>query len=230
MVATTSPSSNVPSVLLTSPDGVAWTERARALPSGDSIIHAAGRWVVAGDIKVVTSTDGVGWSVSSSSVGPLSSVVHTGDQYVAMGQLGGSVTAVYTSSDAQQWTLRASGQRLTAVARSSADGRLVAIGPSEVSLVSTDNGATWQFGTVKGAGGLFLDVSWFPPANAFVALVSEGANQRIYTSVDGLTWTRGGDAPYSGALGASPSLLVNFGANVVGRGLTTSADGVMWTP
>ncbi len=232
MVATTSPSFTSPSVLLTSPDGGTWTERARALPSGNSITYAAGRWVVAGDTKIVTSTDGVSWSVSSSNVGILPSVVHTGAEYVAVGWLGGSVAGVYTSPDAQQWALRSYAQRLTTVARSSADGRLAAIGLSEVTLASTDNGATWQFGGTlnDSISSVFLDVAWFPPANAFVALVGEGANQRIYTSVDGVSWTRRGDAPYYGALGASPSLIVNVGATVVGRGLATSSDGVTWTP
>jgi hypothetical protein len=231
IVTTTSPSSNSPSLILTSADGVTWTERARGLPAGNSIIHAAGRWVVAGNTRVITSTDGVSWSVSASDLPILGAVVHTGDQYVALGRGGGSATSLYTSPDAQQWALRSSGQRLTRVARSSADGRLVAIGPSEVSLASTDQGATWQFGALKDpAGGLFLDVTWFPPASAFVALASEGANQRIHTSTDGLTWTRGGHVPYSGALGASPGLLVNVGANVAGRGLATSPDGVTWTP
>jgi hypothetical protein len=231
MVTTTFPSNNSPSAILTSPDGVTWTERARGLPSGNAIIHAAGRWVVAGDYKVVTSSDGITWSVSPGSVGILDAVVHTGEQYVAIGITGSSVGAAYTSADGQQWALRSSAQRFAAVARSSTDGRLVAVATSDVSAASTDNGLSWQLGTLNDTtGNLFLDVEWFPKANTFVALAAEGANQRIHTSVDGLNWTRGSQARYHGSIGASPTVLVNLGADLTGRGLATSDDGVTWTP
>jgi hypothetical protein len=232
LVATTFPSNNSPSAVLTSPDGITWTARARGLPSANAILHADGRWVLVGDYRVVTSGDGVNFELSASNVGILRSVVHTGREYVAIGETGSSVPSVYTSPDGREWTMRSSAQRFAAVARaSSGDGRLVAVALSQVSVVSTDGGASWRFGGLQDpAGNLFLDVEWFPTLNRFVALVQEGANERIYTSEDGLAWSRGVDAPFHGALGASPTLLVNSGSSLVGRGLATSPDGVTWTP
>jgi hypothetical protein len=78
-------------------------------------------------------------------------------------------------------------------------------------------------------GDLFLDVEWFPALGRFVALAQEGANERIYTSQDGLRWSRGVDPPFHGALGSSPTMLVNVGASLVERGLATSPDGATWT-
>jgi hypothetical protein len=230
LVATTSPSNNSPSTIVTSSDGVTWTARARDLAWGNAIIHAAGRWVVAGDYRVVTSTDGVSWALSANSVGILSSIVHTGDQFVAIGQTGSSVPASWTSPDGLAWQMRSSAQKFQAAARSGADGRLVAVALSNVSLASTDNGASWQSGGLETtAGDIFLDVEWFAGAQRFVALAVQGANERIHTSSDGVTWTAGAYAPYDRGLGASPTLLVNVGASLSGRGLATSMDGVTWT-
>jgi len=230
MVATTFPSNSSPSAVLTSPDGVTWTVRARGLPSANHIIQAAGRWVLVGDYRVVTSSDGVNFEVSASNVGMLESIVHTGRELVAIGATGSSVPAVYSSPDGREWTMRSSAQRFTAVARASTDGRLVAVAQSEVSLASTDGGTSWRFGALTdGTGALFLDVEWSPALNRFVALAQEGANERIYTSEDGLAWSRGVDPPFHGALGASPTLLVDVGASLGGRGLATSPDGATWT-
>ena len=215
MVASAEPGDG-PSTIYTSPDGVTWTPRARDLGWASAIIHAGGRWLLAGHNRVMHSTDGVSWSASTTGAS-ITGVVYRDGEFVGVGYTGQSVGAVYTSPDADRWTLRASAQAFRAVARAASDGRLVAVGTSDVSLTSTDHGATWQFSTIGSSSGhIFIDLDWSPALGAFIANTQEAANQRIFTSVDGQTWTARGHALYQGALGASPSVLVNVGFNLVG--------------
>ncbi|HEU0204406.1 MAG TPA: hypothetical protein VFR86_28690, partial [Burkholderiaceae bacterium] len=120
---------------------------------------------------------------------------------------------------------------LTALARSPADGRIVAAGTSHVLRTSTDNGASWQLGMLGTftENYPFLDLVWSPSANAFIGHVMIGANQYAYRSSDGASWTRLGDMPCYGALAASPARMVNVGSSLVGACAATSVDGVTWS-
>jgi len=231
MVASTFPYPGSTSAIYTSSDGVSWTQQAPGIGTFYDIIHAGGQWVAASSYSVARSVDGVSWNVSSNGpgnpIGFLQSLIHDGSQYVAVGSFPDG--SVYTSPDAISWSLRASEQEIRAIARRPSDGRLVAVATSDVSMISTDHGASWEFGGLDiFASTLFLDVEWFAPLNAFVALVQEGANEGIYTSNDGLAWTRLANAPLNGRLGASPTQLISVGWDVVGEGIATSVDGVTW--
>ena len=231
MVASTFPYPSSTSAVYTSVDGVDWIQQATGIGSFNDIIYAGGQWVGVGSYTVAHSTDGASWSVSSNApsnpIGFLQAVTYDGSQYVAVGDWEGSV---YTSPDAITWSLRAAEQELRAVARRPSDGRLVAVATSKVSMVSADDGVSWQFGGLDTmTGNLFLDVEWFAPLNAFVALVQVGANEDIYTSTDGLAWTELGYAPLNGRLGASDTRLVSVGWDLVKEGISTSTDGVTWT-
>lgn len=228
MVASTFPYSGSTSAIYTSTDGVTWTQRAPGIGSFNDIIYAGGQWVAVSSYAVARSTDGINWDVSNNgpgnTIGFLEAVTYDGSQYVAVGDWEGSV---YTSPDAVTWSLRASEQQLRAIARRPSDGTLVAVATSKQSMVSTDDGASWQFGGLSDY--LFLDVEWFEPLNAFVALVQVAANESIYTSIDGLNWTELANAPLSGRLGASATRLVSVGADLFSEGIATTTDGIIWT-
>jgi photosystem II stability/assembly factor-like uncharacterized protein len=232
MVASTFPYPGSTSAIYTSSDGVSWTQQAPGIGTFNDIIYAGAQWLAVSSYSVARSVDGVTWNVTSNApgnaIGYLQSVIHDGSRYVAVGSFPDG--SVYTSPDGVSWSLRASKQDLRAVARRPADGRLVAVATSDVSMISTDEGASWEFGGLNSfVGDLFLDVAWFAPLNAFVALVQEGANEGIYTSTDGLAWTRLANAALNGRLGASPSRLVSVGWDLAGEGIATSADGVTWS-
>jgi len=232
LVASTFPYPGSTSAFYTSTDGVTWVQRAPGIGSYNDIIYAGGQWVAAGSYAVARSPDGINWTVSSNgpgnSIGYLEAVTYDGGQYLAVGGL--SDGSVYTSPDAVTWSLRASEQSLRALARSPVDGRVVAVATSDLSLVSTDDGASWTFGGLNSMyGDLFLDVEWFAPLNAFVALVQVGANQDIYTSTDGLSWTQLAYAPLNGRLGASATRLVSVGWDYSGVAISTSTDGTGWS-
>lgn len=94
-------------VLLTSPDGSAWTSR--SFPGGGTLLSAlwAGtRWIVFRDQDtggVLTSTNGVDWTLSSTGKRALRSGVWTGDRLVGFGDQG----LILASSDGGvTWTVR----------------------------------------------------------------------------------------------------------------------------
>lgn len=228
IVASTFPSISSTTAIYTSTDGASWTQQATGIGNFNDIIYAGGKWVGVSSYSVARSTDGISWDVSNdgpgNTIGFLEAVTYDGSRYVAVGDWEGSV---YTSPDAVTWSLRASEQQLRALARRPADGRLVAVATSKQSMVSTDDGATWQFGGMD--TNVFLDVEWYTPLNAFVALVQVAANESIYTSTDGLGWTELASAPLHGRLGASATRLVSVGADLVSEGIAMSTDGAIWT-
>jgi len=81
-------------------------------------------------------------------------------------------------------------------------------------------------------GSPFLEVLWSPHANAFLALIQDAANQRLWRSSGGESWTMGNNVPcYAGmASNGDGSLLVAVGTSLIGSCLATSTDdGVTWT-
>jgi len=228
IVASTFPFPGSTSALYTSPDGITWTPRNSGIGTFNSIIYAGGKWVAAGNSLFATSADGLTWNPTPI-VALLNSVLYTGTEYVMSGVSSFSPGTIYTSPDATTWTVKSTYQKLTALARSTADGRLAAIGQTTGSLASIDGGLTWQYGGLTSlSGNLFLDLEWFPATGAFFASVQEGANRGIYSSTDGLAWTRVANLSFE-KIGASPTMLVNVGASSLGGGIASSPDGVNWT-
>jgi hypothetical protein len=219
--------------LLASADGgTTWTTAETDLAAFNEIIYAGGRFLAVGFYETATSVDGVVWTSSTEIPSVIQSVVYVDNQYVAVGSDGNSVGTVLTSPDGLNWTIVQSAHSIRRIARSGADGRLVAAGLSHIARRSTDDGATWAFaqlGPTVSDNYLFLDLVWSPSAAAFVAHVQVAANQYAYTSVDGASWTRRGSMPCNGALAASPTRLVNVGFSIVGACVSVSDDGTTWT-
>jgi hypothetical protein len=233
VVATTFPYPGSESVLMTTPDGIDWTPRPWIAPF-NRVVHAGGRFVGVGFYSAATSPDGFDWTTRSDVPGIPNAIVHTDAGYVATGSDRNGAGAVFTSSDGLSWTLRSADHDLLAIARRPSDGLLVVVG-SDVVRTSVDGGATWALDLLTASlweNYPILDVVWSPSANAFVALVMIGANQYVYRSSDGRTWTEIAYVPCLGGLAVSESgLLLATGSSLTGACVATSDDdGATWTP
>lgn len=209
--------------MYTSTDGINWTYTGSTIAGCNSVIYAGGKWVAVGLGFSATSSDGTTWTKGSSAVGNLQSVVYDGTQYVASGTDGLSSPAVYTSPDGNTWKLKSAYTSNISIARSPATGRLVVVTSTDKSLVSTDNGITWQYGGFDATqtGAFFTSVTWYPALNTFIAVGGSG----LLSSSDGLTWTPFGTEACD-KIEASPSLLVS---SCTFPGLIyTSVDGANW--
>jgi hypothetical protein len=232
-VATTFPYSGSQSALLTTPDGITWTPRLPGISPFNDVLFAGGRFVGVGFYTAATSPDGVAWDTSGTAPGIPEAIVHTGAGYAAIGTDRNGAGAFFTSTDGLAWTLRAADHDLIALARRPSDGLLLAVG-SDVARTSADDGATWSLELLTPnifENYPFLDVAWSSSANAFVAVVVLAANQYVYWSSDGRTWTKGGYVPCLGGLAANDAgLLVATGSSLVGACIATSSDdGAHWT-
>jgi hypothetical protein len=210
----------------TSADGINWTYAGSSMSGANSIIYAGGKWVAAGFHMAATSTDGMNWTQVTVPAN-LSKVIYDGVRYVASGGDRWGNPAIFTSADGLSWSAKTIYQSHLSIARSPASGLLVTVSSTDRSLVSSDNGATWQYGgfTAGSTAAFFQSVVWSPSLNAFIANTGSG----VMSSQDGLTWTGlgayGNSCP--GRIAASPVLLVNACLYTTPR---TSIDGVTWTP
>jgi len=235
IVASTFPYAGSVSALWTSTDGVSWAQRYPGAGSFNDIIYANDKFAAVGSYRTGYSSDGISWTFDNTLYGLLDSVVFTGTQFLAVGVAPKDGSAVFRSSDGVSWTPIAGGASLNRIARRPSDGRLVVTG-GDNRRVSSDNGSTWQvdYGTHSpSVGSPFLEVLWSPHANAFLALIQDAANQRLWSSPDGESCTRGNNVPcYAGmASNGDGSLLIAVGTSLIGSCLATSTDdGVTWTP
>jgi hypothetical protein len=210
--------------ILTSPDGITWTERDSGTSRDiDFVTHGNGVFVATGaqmSFHILTSSDGINWTVQRNGSVPsyLLKTYWTGDQFVANGPLG----HVYTSTDGISWTRVL---RVTTVFFNGAvygAGLHVGVYRDGTIRTSTDttawdsvpSGTTEELHDVLFEGGRFLVV---------------GANGTVLTSPDGLVWTTQ-TTGYSGNL-----LSVSFGDDryvAVGENgaILSSVDGVSWVP
>jgi hypothetical protein len=232
------PFAEVPDTALieNSTDGIHWTQVADSkVASKDlaAVCFGSGRFVaITNDGTVTTSTDGVTWALA-----PTPPTNHN-YRAVTAGMLGSSVKFVAvgngwvaTSDDGLTWSESAAGQSfMNAVAygRTGTVDTFVAVAQGGTTAWSTDL-ATWT--NVAAAGTQDLLAVTFA-GSQFVAV---GANGRVETSPDGLTFTDQGS--HGGTFRAvtyvsTPDGKGAFQAIVaVGTsgGLATSADGVTWT-
>jgi len=183
------------SLILTSPDGSSWTQRAARHPdltpaavafAGNAFILAANDDATLGAVYYFRSVDGISWQETY--VWRLSSWVHgmvwTGLQLVSFGDNG----SIQTSPDGMQWTDRtsvATGDQetndvmLTAVADT--PNGLVAVG--ELGCVRTSrDGMVWQQ-CATDASGWIWDVATTPSG-----VLAVGEFGLMLTSPDLVTW------------------------------------------
>jgi len=212
-------------VILTSPDGLTWTQDAvDTFCRVTGIAYGAGRYVaaVATDRAILISRDGHRWRKHVVEDGGwFNDVLYAEGLFVAVGLHG----HVWTSPDGLSWTKHHAGYKkgwLTSIAYGG--GRFVAVGPGGVFLTSPD-GVNWHRRTPK--PGMIIPYGLGPriaygPAG-FVVVDQE----TIWTSPDGRSWTRRNTSEYYNL----QSVTYAGGAYVaVGEKILTSPDGVTWSP
>ncbi len=243
--------------IMTSPDGVTWTERGSGTTSQlNGVCYGNNQFVAVGtgyfpggggdSTTIVTSPDGITWNrrPSETTSGPLLAIVYGGSQFVAVGFPG----SVVTSSDGLTWTSRGSGaigltgHTLSGIAF--ANNQFIAPGPnwppqSRSTFIMSSDGLTWTnhpsgltnaLSAIAYGNNLYVAVGggWDPTTGA-----EYGA---ILTSPDGLVWTArpSGTTNFLSAIAFGNNQFVAVGggnglSDSTGNAVVTSSDGVTWT-
>ncbi|MBI4595455.1 MAG: carboxypeptidase regulatory-like domain-containing protein [Candidatus Tectomicrobia bacterium] len=206
-------------ILLTSPDGTAWTVRTSGTSYGLSAVSYGNNAFVAVGAEgiILTSPEGISWTARTSGTSNfLYEVAYGNNTFVAVGSWG----TILTSPDGMAWTVETSGTISDLVGVAYGNNTFVAVGNLGTMLTSLD-GVTW---TVRTSG----TSSWLTGVaygnNSFVAV---GAGGKILTSPDGISWTTGTSGTSSWLTG------IAYGNNAfvaVGGGeILTSPEGISWT-
>jgi hypothetical protein len=218
-------------IILTSLDGLTWTERA-APPSTRSLFavtYGNGLYAAVGNGgDIITSPDGINWTArTSGTTEQLRGVAWLG-VFVAVGQN----RTVLTSPDGVTWTPQTApagiGSDLNAVAH---NGTLFIAVSSGQGIMTSPDGVTWTQqsvpDTIPGQDFEAVAVGFLWPT------VVVGDN-RIYSSVDGVTWELrfGGPPVPSNGEGRFHQTVTNtpfgFAALGLGGSIFFSADAILW--
>ncbi len=228
--------------ILTSPDGIAWTQQttgsvARPL---NGVTYGNGLYVAAANGgRVLTSPDGISWTQVNTGLGRvLRGVAFGGGTFVAVGDLG----AVGTSADGVTWTPRGlppGGEvRLNGVTFTGSQFVVVAqdrVFPvnTGASVYTSPDGVSWTLRSV--------------PTNQALLAVTSGSGtllavgnpdfaspvpEPVLTSTDGINWTRRAVEDLRGVgtgLGTVTSGPAGFVAAGFRGNVFSSADGSVWT-
>ena len=160
---------NSTALILTSPDGAAWTQQAAGVYPANNFSGIAwngtDQFVAVGrkgsptyGSLILTSPDGVTWTEQAAGIvayGQFNAVTWTGTQYIAVGY-DGTYSLIYTSPDGVTWAQQAPGQynyQLTSVTYNGTN-QYVAVGSDgNLSAVLFSGDASgWQTGGLVGQG------------------------------------------------------------------------------
>ncbi len=221
--------------ILTSPDGITWTQQQSGLTQRLSGITWGGSQFVALGwgyedfagyrATIITSPDGITWTKRILNFEEeLNGITWSGNQFVAVGWDG----TILTSHDGITWTKRCSGKwnDLWGVTWSGSQfvavGGLAEGGSMNCIILTSPDGITWtqqNSGTTNSLRG----ITW--SGSQFVAV---GGNGIILSSPDGITWTQrnSGMTGWLSGITWSGSKFVAVGE---GGTILTSSDGFTWT-
>lgn len=168
--------------IVTSPDGVTWTERESGTTTDyfSRVVYGAGRFVAVGSSTIATSADGITWTLQSAPT-PLYDLAFGNGIYVAIAAPAsdGGNRRFLTSTDGTTWTLRANVLNPSRVLFT--NGVFVAPDALGHVLASTD-GVNWTAATVLASA---TSLPYFAAGNnRFLISYGRGA----YLSTDGVTW------------------------------------------
>jgi uncharacterized repeat protein (TIGR02543 family) len=215
--------------LLTSTDGITWTERSIPVAGGwESMAYGNGIYVAVGDVgggsaqnKYIYSSDGVTWSASNTvSSGAARDVAFGNGIFVATQGGGCSGTCIRTSTDGVTWTQRStpvSGNFRSVVHTGSA---FYAVSNASTAITSTD-GISW---TSTSAIGSSVEELAFGNSK-FVTVSTSGV---IRSSTDFSSWSQG--SGYSASKNWQHVFYANdkFVAIEVDGTINVSSDGNSW--
>jgi hypothetical protein len=170
--------------VMTSPDGITWTNRVTGNQGTDlyGVAYGNGRFVAVSNSfkKLMTSTDGITWTFPFNAVadaGRWFSVAYGNGRFVAVGQ-----GNVMTSTDGETWTAGSlpanAGQFWQEVTYG--NGLFVAVsGDGTVQVITSTDGITWASQT-KASANFWTSVTY--GTGKFVAVSVTGSNNRVMTS------------------------------------------------
>lgn len=207
--------------LLTSPDGISWTDRRRSVTDltlrsvsrGNGVFVAVGGAAVTAGAPaaaaIVRSADnGQTWTAASipGSSQNLTSVAYGSGLFVAVGKSAynfanpTATATILTSPDGITWTQRASGSFLGLNAVAFVNNRFIAVGdynplgndkPEGAALLTSTNGITWTFSQIITQNGFPLHGIGFN-GSTYILVGELGS---LLTSTNGTTWADRGDDP-----------------------------------
>ncbi|WP_438480140.1 beta strand repeat-containing protein [Oleiharenicola lentus] len=212
--------------LLTSADGLTWTQRPVAANNNLlSVAYGNGLYVMIGSLNAVfTSTDGINWQPGSTGLhgapSQLQEVAFGNGKFVATGTGG----VISTSTNGLNWTTGSLGAGNTEqLAGLHFDGDFIAISSGNKVYVSAD-GITWtQEGTTPAGLNSFASD---PSATGLGVAV--GDNGAIHTTSDGITWTARSSGTTNQLIGINYVNNQFIATGALGT-IVTSPTGVTWT-
>jgi Big-like domain-containing protein len=169
--------------ILTSPDGVAWTDRTAGTGAAlRSVAWTGSKLLAVGDVALA-SPDGVQWRPAANGGTSWTGITWTGSQFVEVGSTG----AIRTSPDGASWVSRAT-QPMPLDAVTWTGTQLVAVGGpgpagSPGYVVTSPDGVTWTSrpisadGTTFGVSHTLLGVAW-----SGTTLLAVGDHYYVYAS------------------------------------------------
>lgn len=221
-VGNNSPSGTIFGTILSSTDGMAWTNRLTTAGNLTSVAYGNNRYAAVGTGgKIYTSADGISWAsvTPTNTTENLAGIRYVNGKFMAVGANG----TLVVSTDGTTWTAPGStglSGSLTSVAYG--NGKYLISGNAS-SLWYSSDGATWEKTTAGSSGTIaYNDVIY--AGNKFVAA---GGSVNIYTSPDGVIWTQ-----RKSGTGTINGLAYENGMYVaVGTGgmIYSSTDGETWT-
>ena len=189
-------------------------------PNYHGVAYGDGLYVTVGDKgSICTSPDGISWSLQESETTKvLNGIAFGNNLYVAVGAAG----TILSSPDGKKWESQTAGTSETLNAIAFGNGVFVAVGNNGTINVSS-NGASWSQPS-SGTNERLTSVAYGTPG--FVAVGQSGTLLKGNASGTGWQPKNSGTAAYLKG--------VTFGNNrylaVYADGITTSADGLIWTP
>lgn len=217
-------------VIVTSPDGITWTQRTlnqtvkwTGIAFGNDVFVAVN--TTSGNGGANTSTTGVSWTTRSTPVG-FEDIAFGNGLFVAITTTSNSV---YTSPDGITWTARTTPSTVRAGSITYGNGRFVIVASSTGSthynetFTSTD-GINWTASTIP-ALSRWIDVAY---GNGVFVAVSNIDNL-CAVSADGLTWELYSRPSKAQTISFGGGLFVCFGTSGTTDVFSTSTDGKVWT-
>ena len=233
--------------VMTSPDGVTWTQRAaaNATVAWRSVCWSPelGLFVAVGDggsdaNRIMTSSNGTAWTQRTA---PASNNGFTAvcwspqlHRFVAMcAGVSGAIARLAISSDGITWNGYAGGsepQSGVSICWSPELAGFVCISNTDGKVYWSDNGTAWGYSTQTVRS--WRSVCWSPALRLFCAVCDDGTSSDVMTSPDGATWTLR-TTPSSKTWKTvcwSPELRLFIAGAVTGIGndIMTSPDGITW--
>ena len=174
--------------ILTSTDGVTWTERYCSGGELFAIDRSDNLFVAVGLLDpTVISSDGITWTTNSCGMSGLRTIIYANGLWVAAGSFG----VLGTSLDGITWTIRSSGVSSSINALTYGDSKYVGC-TYDSKIITSPDGITWTVQTLFPSGFRLNDIAYGNGCFVCAARLASTEIVRgyLFTSPDAITWTQ----------------------------------------